>query len=686
MDKDESILSEKVKIIDLNQIKLDYAFYYEGENSSGHYYCNCGKYFTHAGDAKEEKNNTPSIEVTPNQTISDKDKDYLHGKDYDFMSEFSEVYKVIRMAEDGVVCPKCGTNYSRDENRNKMVSVGNFFISGFEFIETETHVFLFYGKVKPEVSHTDESSNLPALSNQFIELKESYRYIKLDKLTKTLSFKDYDKLEREFDLEEVVQVVETFFTLDTTVVISLYKMHLFINRLANFVIDVSNINIVEELLSKMRNRHNDAGAEYIKRITSIFFGIIKYSNLSTIALTKGSNFLYDLMKECDIPNPEVLRRENVTSPIKIFNFLINNYNKKLNEEVNEDNKEAHEFTFKSSKMIKFEEESGEGEAEVIEGGEEKEASFKIKTHKDYKSGKVTKTSDGRFEVMDAIGDVAISKFIYNKINNFVEYKQLVKYLKFLNKGQLIEIIQKYDINLLTQAVDLLYFRDAIDLKELYRLFTLLHSYCEEKTWEFAPNLGSEQKINYQYLAGFEFTIYDDSIMMMEMLKFDRKRDFDKIKYYGDLIKYHNNLVKFFKVVSDNEKNKIFMDFVEKFKFLEDKTGYDGPLMFKLINTPGMLIREGVEMKHSASSYVSRVNSGQYVIGQIYDKSPDKPANELDRYTIGFDYNSLNGLEFNQIKGFANAEGSDRLKQLVMDWLTVKDISFRPIKDLMIKNR
>ena len=77
------------------------------------------------------------------------------------------------------------------------------------------------------------------------------------------------------------------------------------------------------------------------------------------------------------------------------------------------------------------------------------------------------------------------------------------------------------------------------------------------------------------------------------------------------------------------------------------------------------------------------------MGQIFDNDPNRKENEPPRFTIGFTYNKLSGLEFEQVKGFANETGdgipkkTDRFKKLMMEWLTNKDISFRPIGDLKL---
>ena len=45
-----------------------------------------------------------------------------------------------------------------------------------------------------------------------------------------------------------------------------------------------------------------------------------------------------------------------TSPVKIFNFLVTKYINRLNQEVNEEDKESHDFKFKSKQRIEYEKE------------------------------------------------------------------------------------------------------------------------------------------------------------------------------------------------------------------------------------------------------------------------------------------------------------------------------------------
>lgn len=636
----------------IDDIKKRFSFVHSGKNKVDHYFCSCGGYFF--VDAGEETLDVLDIDdsyMVPENKVKEIEK-------VDEFDEYlTEVFKEIKTASKvDLICPNCNKNYKNPEERKTLIETGLYFISSFCYENKENELILYYDKGGAKIGNGKVNKNS-------LELDAKTRYLLFEKNSKKILFKDFEKKEREIDLDKVISTIEIFFSGDYKTIQNIMELHLYISFLAKHVIDINNINIVEELLSELKGKINDAGIKNIKKVISIFFGIIKYSNLSTIALTKGSRFLYDLMLECNIPKPKVLIENQVTSPVKIFNFLIQNYINKLNETINEDNRDVHDFVYESKLLIK------------------------VKNKEGYKSGKVVK-ADGKYQVLDVIEDGSISKFIYKNIRSFFDYEYLVKYLKFLNKNQLIELLQKYDINLLINMIDMIYFRDNIDMDEIKRLIPILTSYAEAKSWEANLTVTlkeSEQGIDYSHVKTFDFIIFDDSIMMLDVLKFDRKKEFDKIKTYSHLKEYHDNLVRYFKATRDEDKNKKFRDFVERFKFLESSKDYDGPIELKLISTPGMLIKEGVEMKHSAVSYVSRVLTEHYLIAQIYDRSKGLPEDELVRFTIGFDFDDLSGLEFDQVKGIANAAGTDRFKKSLMEYLTAKDISFRPIRDLKLKN-
>lgn len=683
-----------MQILDVEEIKKEYSFLNNDEGKEV-YFCNCG-----AVTVIEKSKETAIVKPLSTEEINEilvsnphERVNYLYPKDGDVSindeDEFADLFKSIRLSEeDAIRCSGCQKNFATLENQKKLIVDNSYFISGYNILEKGDELFLYYVKIKPNVRKKDKDESVEYL----LDFEQKEKYIRFNTISKKMFFKDIDVDEFEFDLDKITKITDSIFFEDVPNIHNLYYVQLYISKLAKYVMDVNNTNVVEELLGEVRNRFNHAGLDSVKKVISIFLGIIKYSNLSTIALTKGCKFLYDLMKECDIPSSEKLKEEGLTSPIPIFNYLVGNYIKKINEEVNEDNKEIHEFLFKSSQLVKMEidEKDVKQEAksfEVVDTGEEKEMKIVYKENKDYKEGKIFhNTSANKFQVMEISNDANASKFIYKKIENFSDYKQLLKYFKFYDKHQIITLLQKYDLELLSNVIDLIYFRDCVDIKEFERIITIIKDFATQETLIYKPTLNMESfKIDYSYVKKFDFVYYDDSVMMMEVLEFDPRREFNKIKTFKELRDYHDNLVKYFNVVADKEKNAKFKEFVDRFKFLESREDYDGTLEFKLISTPAMLITEGVQMKHSASSYSKKVITESYLIGQIFDRTPDLPEDELTRFTIGFTFDSVNGLEFHQVKGFANKPGTDRFKKLLMEFLTIKDISYRPIKDLKLQN-
>lgn len=647
-------------MINLDEVKNDFCFLFNDiKNDKKIYFCNCGT-TTEYDLSCEEKNLAIKNDIEAHEEND----------------EFDDLFKSILNSQDdnSNKCKKCNKNFYSLENQKKLVFDNNIFACYYYFQENNDDIFLYCYKIKP---------NVLILEKKYIlDFNKNIKYVRFNKLSKKLFFKNDTDPEFEFDLDKINLIANEILIEERINIYNLYSIQIYINILSKYVIDINNTNVVEELLNEAKNKFNDTGFQSIKKIISIFWAIIKYSNLSTIALTKGCKFLYDLLCECDVPNSQYMKDWNLTSPIPIFNYLVGNYIKKINEEVNEDNKDVHEFIFKSSQMVKYNDEKGK--YDVIPA-EEKQMKIVYKDNKNYKTGKISHDKNSnKFHVIEFSNDINASKFIYKNITKFYDYKQLLKYFKFYNKQQIITLLQKYNLSLLINIIDLIYFRDNIDIKELERIIVIINDFALNETLKKNPRLNIENvNIDYNNVNNFDFVYYDDSVMMMEVLKFDPKKEFNKIKTYSALVEYHNNLVKYFNVVSDKEKNEKFKNFVDRFKYLENRDDYNGPIELKIISSPSMLINEGVQMKHSASSYSKKVLTESYLICQIFDNSDNLTENDLKRFTIGFVFDSLNGLEFDQVKGFANKQGSDRFKKLLMEFLTAKDISFRPIKDLKL---
>jgi len=664
-------------ILDKNQVLQDLSFVENNTSKGDVYLCSCSHKFNIENTSVELKKELAEV----NSEVSEMLK-----SDSNLMEEFGDLYKNINMSmHDKVECPSCKKSFFKEENRRKLVTKNVYFVSGFKFEETETTSMLYYSKIKFNYN----------LDFEFIE---DYKYIKIDKETKQLFYSGYNKKEIEFDLDEVVFFVNELLHTETQLIYNAYDLHTFIHSLSNLVIDSSNIDIMTEMIDSIKNRNGDIGIDVIKKVIIIFLGIIKYSNLSTIAMTKSPTFLYDMMIECKIPKPNVLIKNKITSPIKIFNFLAQNYVSEIGKDISEDDKEKQEFVFKSKKLIEFEtivDDQGhvikdrQGDeitkAVIRESEDEKILNINFTKNNKYKAGKVKDTGFG-FGVIEAIEDGSVSKFIFKNINKFSDYKYIIKYFKLVNKQELIVLLQRYDLEFLSYAIDLLYFRDKTsDFKEFQRILDIMIDFVEQKSKLPSLTNKNSNTSKYESLKDFDFIPYDDSLMMMTVLKFDRKRHFDKIKTWKDLNEYHDNLVKYFKTIKSEEQNGAIEKFVTQFSFLEDRNNYGGPLEIKLLTTPAMIIKEGVELRHSGAAYAKNVASGQYLMGQVFDRDENRQEDELIRYTIGFKHDKYKGLVFDQVKGFANKTGSDRFKKLIMEWLEIKDVSFQPIKDLKIES-
>ena len=652
-------------ILDKTQTLQDFSFVENNTPIGDVYLCSCGHKFNIENNNIELKKELAEA----NQAVSN-----IMSSDSDFAEEFGDLYKNVNLSmEEKIECPSCKKSFLKEENRRSLITKGFFFVSGFKLEESKDQVKFYYSKIKLDYKNND------------FDFIEDYKYIKIEKNTNKLFFKDYYEEEREFDLDEIVKIVNIFLKTDTQVVHNAFDLHSFMHALTNLVIDRKNIDIANEMLEQIRSRHNDLGLDIIKKAVIVFLGIIKYTNLSTIAITKGPTFLYDMMVECEIPNPKTLSENQLTSPIKIFNFLAQNYVKDLGKDINLDNKDVQEFSFKSKKLLEFESDGVENEfatVSVKDTDVERTLNISVKNNINYKSGKVKDTGSG-YGILEAVEDGSVSKFIFKNIKKFSDYKYIIKYFKIANKQEIILLMQKYDLEFLSHAIDLLYFRNKTDFKELQRILDIMLDYVESKNNLPTTKDGNQNHSKYDKLSKFEFIPYDDSLMMMTVLKFDKKRHFEKIKTWKELNEYHDNLIKYFKTIKDEEKNGDIASFVSQFSYLEDVKNYKGPIKFVILSTPAMIIREGVELKHSGASYAKNVASRTYLMGQIFDNDPNRPDDELIRYTIGFNFDKYKGLVFEQVKGFGNKTGSDRFKTLMMEWLTIKDISFQPIKDLKI---
>ncbi len=619
-----------MNLSELKKFKKKFIFLFNKENEKT-FFCTCGKKVNNSNNKADNSEVNIDIDLNP----------------YEDLNLYDRLEKT-----HNVICPKCKTNYALFENSKKIKNANVYFFSFFELKEEENRITLYNNLIKS--SCTDKS--------RYVNIKKDFSYISIDKESKKLFFKKYNKnKEQEFSLDSVVYIIESFFDKNAIedneieVTENLFDIHRFINQLASLVIDSKNMDIVEGLMSQMIGK---PGLDVMSKIITIFLGIICYSNLSTIALTKGTVFLYDMMKSCNLPNVAILSDNNVTSPIKIFNFLVTLENQKIQQDLDLEKGVGQDFIYKSkdgSNKILF----NFNDINIERFGVNKESSLDM--------------SEGKINVREDLTKKTVSKYIFNKIEKFDDYKKLIRFTKFISYEELVDLTMKYDVEYLINLFNLIEFRDDINSYSLKQIIPLTLNFLERY------NIDSNKK--YQYLNYFSFNNYDDSVRMILDLKWDRKKEFDKIKTVDELNFYHDKLVEHYNMLSDKEKYEKFRKIADKFRYLEDYDKEEG-LKITLLSTPQLVLKYAEEMKNCAGSYVNRISNGQYLLLMFFDNTKERIQTEHKQFMMGMFVSSV-GLEFEQFKGPCNSQASDRQKEMAMKYLGEKDISFKEVRDLKI---
>lgn len=596
------------------------------------------------------------------------------------INDFTNLFDENNMARFSLKCDECNTDYSSRETSGMVQECDKQFYESYCFQENENDVKLikqrFIAKIITE--QTRKAFVVPT-ENLIINLEENQSWIRFNKIDKKLFFKDFNQEEIEFNLDKVMLIIKTFFLSgEAKITERLFDVHLFVDRMANFVSDSKNINIIDELMSQMVGK---SGLDIIIKVTSIFFGIICYSNLSTIALTKGTVFLFDMMNDCKLPNTQELSDNVATSPLKIFNYLVNKKNEEISRELD---------TYDSSKMgYVFKSKSG------------LETNIKYIASR-YDKKQQTGTKDGERFLREDVSEKSVSPYIFNKIENFGDYKILIKYTKFITYNELIELVRKNDINLLVNLWNSLEFRADMNYIKINQIICLALSSLErrkelllktssglkfarekfvlkEAEDGYSEDDFSSIPLDYVSLRSFDLTSYDDSLRMIRSLNWDVNKEFYKIKTVEELEDYHNQLTDHFNLLSNETKNKDFVHFVLQYKILED---YDKNLKIRLIRTPELLLKAAQDMRNCSGSYVNRVSSGQYLLCIVEDIDPERKE-EPKEFMLGMRVDKYGKLEFDQVKASSNRQGSDRFKKNIMEFLQEKEISYQELADLKL---
>lgn len=666
------------KLPEIQKLKDQFAFTYE-KDKEDKYFCRCGESWGTTIDPDSKIENITDI-------VEEDQQEYLE----EFEHMFNDVKRAI---VQGTTCPKCKINYVHPIHKRFLARKNEVFADGYLMDSDKERLSIYH--YQTEFIEDEEKG---------YELKVEYKKLAFNKENENVFYQSIGEDEFEVDLCDVIVVIQDFFATQTKYTISLHELHHFINSISNFIPDSDSIAIMEEVIRKVQSK-KEIGFEPIKEIFSIFIALRLYSNLSTIAITKGPNFLYEIMLKCHLPTLEKIKEANVTAPIPIFNFLIQNYIDRVNDDLAGEDRSTKDFIYKSDVEIENLHSENKKEEDLkisVKKGEERQMTIKVRNQKAYeKALQIARAQRGQkkggdINVKEKIVDGSISKFIFNKIDTFKDYERLIRYFKFVDKQGLIALMQKWPKDFLVAVIDRIYHRRDCDEREMKQIFNLIHSFVDmesKKNAEVDEEGRIIDKLNYDLVEDFDFAYYDDAIMAIEYLyrvvdedmkhHFVKSKHFNKIKDYERLIKFHNSIITKQNYYAKEEEGEVgaLEEVVEKYRWLEDREGYDGPVRVKILDNFDAFVREGEEMDHSAGQYAHKTLDEEMIICKLVLDRPRVNPEEKLRFTLGLLIDYYDGLVFDQLKGYQNEHASDRAIKEVREWLEHKEISIRRITDI-----
>lgn len=660
----------KKHIIDLQKyVKENFIFYNPCVDILGNdiYFCRCGQ--------KNIVNPNESSYAIQVEDINQIDSSHLES--------------AFRKAN--IICPTCKANYTEPEVYTTIQNVETDFLDRYQIHEDDKSLTLYkyrvttvYDKEKIEYNTNISESYITILkktkkikykSQPNINKNVSDVIIRNNKLANQgLSLnKSIGNEEIKVELSNVIDVSKSFFSngQNTQITEGFIHVHDFVGRLAKLIIDSKNMNLVEELMNQMVGK---SGIKILQKILAIFMGILCYPNLSTIALTKGNTFLYELMESCPLPTIKYLKDNDATAPLKIFNTLVSLKNNDLQKKLDQDDIDKLGYVFKSA------------------SGKEFNIRYDISDIKKVDDAQAISTTGAKLFVRDTIANQKISPYIFNKIQKFSDYENVVQWLKFLSYNDLIKLVMEHDIELLNIVYKKIEFRDDINKDRIRQFISIMLSYAQiEMSKEYSVlksrvlARGGEVNTNYEAAKYFDFNLYDDCMRMIMELNWSPNKALYKVKTFDKLGKLHHDLLKYRSFMSDKDANENYIIASSKFEYLEGNyKDKEGRFSFevKLIKTPEELLNTAIEMHNCAGSYINKVAKGIYVPFVIYDNSSKRKEDEFHKYMMIVEVTKL-GLEFVGVKSYCNQYGSDRFKSAIMAFLVEKDISFKEVPSIKL---
>ena len=618
-------------------------FFNASEDDAEYFFCPCGNHFS------ENK-----VRVNPEGEMVESEVHIMKVNNKDFEKfDVDDFLNTVSLDTDAT-CMSCGKKASEFNKQGLKYPVNTFFFKNFDFEETTDELLLH--KILYKAAYSPFN---------IIEDKES---IFISKITKEIGLRRGDK-SVILDLENLFDSIQEFFdsqkdSIEVKIEDGFLNIYLFIGRLANLVRDMKNIDLVSGMMEEINGSRgltlNKVMPSLIK-IICIMMAISKHDNLATIALVKSGIFLFELLRDCDLPKASVLKELNLTKPIQIFNYMINIEAKKAQDKIDKSKKSKQKFTFKSVKL--------QGGTEInLNTDDELYKALMVDTE-----SKVKKEADGTMNLKETLVDKKISPYFFKKIKNVAEYKAIVKYCKFVDYNELMNIIMKYDFMFLISLYDFIEYRNDVDSETIHYFFNLYADFFSKKDNDY---YGKEFK---DYLIYF-----DDAKRILASLKWNIKRELMTIKKCNELEKYHNWLIKQYNNTVEKKDSKIkYQSFVEKYKAIEDYVHDD--IEIKLIDTVEGLLFWAKQLNNSAAAYAINVERGIYIMAMVNYKTfkKDPKIGKLKNFMLGLNVDKRGMLEFDQFKSTNNQLASNQLKLILMDYLREKDISFRELEDLSL---
>lgn len=592
-----------------------------------------------------------------------------------------------------IICPTCKANYTEPAVYTSIQNVETDFLDRFQLHEDAKSITLY--KYRVSTSYDKEYIKYEThISESYISISKTSKKIKFQaynvnpnlftvadiiKQRSILTEKEYQIQTQKnvgpitVELSSVVDISKLFFRngQNTQITEGFIHVHDFIGRLAKLIIDSKNMNIIEELMNQMIGK---SGTKILQRILAIFMGIVCYPNLSTIALTKGNTFLYEMMERCPLPTTKYLKEHNATAPLKIFNTLVSLKNNDLQKKLDQDDTTKLGYVFKSANGTVF------------------NIKYDTSDIKKVDDAKAISTTGAKLFVRDTIANQKISPYIFNKLKIFSDYENIVQWLKFISYNDLIKLVMEYDIELLNVVYKKIEFRDDITNDRIRQFISIMLSYAQiemnkESSSVKSRVLARSNDVNASYEAAkyFDFNLYDDCMRMIVELNWSPNKVLYKTKTFDKLGKLHQDLLKFRSYISDKDANENYITASSKFNYLEgNHIDKEGRYSFevKLIQTPEDLLNTAVEMHNCAGSYINKVAKGLYVPFVVFDNSPKRQADEYHKYMMIVEV-TKQGLEFVGIKSYCNQYGTDRFKNSVMSFLVENDISFKEVPSIKL---